>query len=141
MKALIILVEMIFLHIFADYNLQGILANMKQKHWWVKRAPNYVEFKKSKYKKDYLMALGCHAFEWTFVIMLPMLCLTVRSDYQLGYVLLYLLLFAYNAIAHFIIDDNKANKHNLNLIQDQRLHVLQIVLTWIFWWAFIGWGM
>lgn len=30
-----------------------------------------------------------------------------------------------------IVDDCKANKKNINLIQDQLIHIFQIVMTWI----------
>lgn len=48
---------MLFLHIFDDYYLQGILASMKQKDWWRKQ-----EGYNEKYKDDYIPALFCHAF-------------------------------------------------------------------------------
>ena len=34
------LIIMVFLHIVDDYYLQGVLATMKQKDWWIKNAPN-----------------------------------------------------------------------------------------------------
>jgi hypothetical protein len=40
MKAVLMLLFMIWLHIFADYHLQGILANMKQKSWWMGQKKN-----------------------------------------------------------------------------------------------------
>ena len=129
MKALFVFIEMIFCHCFADYFLQGILASMKQKRWWAKQAPNISEFEKSKYTNDYKAALIAHSIEWTFV---------VQSYYAFAQGLMYLLLLIYNAIAHYVIDDYKANKHKINLIQDQRLHLIQILLSWIMWWAIVG---
>jgi hypothetical protein len=34
-----------------------------------------------------------------------------------------------NTIIHAIVDDLKANRNKLNLIQDQLLHLAQIVIT------------
>lgn len=45
--------------------------------------------------------------------------------------LTYSILLIGNLIIHFIIDHLKANVHILNLIQDQLIHLIQIVLTWI----------
>lgn len=138
MKALFVFIEMIFCHCFADYFLQGILASMKQKKWWAKQAPNISEFEKSKYINDYKAALIAHSIEWTFVVQIPLFIFVVQSYYAFAEGLMYLLLFIYNAIAHYVIDDYKANKHKINLIQDQRLHLIQILLSWIMWWAIVG---
>lgn len=59
---LILLFSMLFFHLFDDYKLQGILANMKQRSWWEKNAPDDL------YKNDYIIALIEHAFSWTFMI-------------------------------------------------------------------------
>lgn len=140
MKSLIILVEMVFLHFFADYFLQGILAGMKQKIWWVKRSPNKAEFDRSILKNDYKAALFAHSFEWTFIVLLPMLYLVYYNSYIFGYSTMYLFLFCGNLAAHYYVDDLKANKHKINLVHDQRLHFIQILTSWIMWWAIIGWN-
>ena len=57
---------MIFCHIVDDYKLQGILASMKQKDWWVEQ----IGFTKL-YKYDYIVALLVHSFSWSFMILLP----------------------------------------------------------------------
>ena len=36
MIEIFMLLFMVFLHIVDDYYLQGILASMKQKQWWLK---------------------------------------------------------------------------------------------------------
>jgi hypothetical protein len=41
-----------------------------------------------------------------------------------------LLTFAINWSIHAIVDDLKANKKAINLIQDQSIHLVQIILTW-----------
>ena len=113
-----ILLLMLFLHIVDDYYLQGILASMKQKAWWQKQE-SYCE----KYKYDYIVALIMHAFSWAFMITLPFI-LSKTSEL---YIVLTILI---NATLHFFIDDLKANKKKINLIQDQAFHIGQIMLTW-----------
>ena len=61
-----LLLSMIFCHVIADYNLQGILAQMKQKEWWETNYPNF------KYKNDYKTALLMHSLSWAFFIEIPL---------------------------------------------------------------------
>ena len=112
------LLFMIFLHIVDDYYLQGILASMKQKAWWQKQE-SYCD----KYKHDYIVALIIHAFSWAFMITLPFILSKTGDLWVTISVLL-------NACIHFIVDDLKANKKKINLIQDQAVHFAQIMLTW-----------
>lgn len=107
------------MHIVDDYYLQGILANMKQKVWWQQRQSE------EKYKRDYIMALCMHAFSWAFMIMLP---LVVFSSFNLGW---FYLAYPINFVIHAIVDDLKANKKKINLVQDQTIHIAQIVITFI----------
>ena len=110
---------MLFLHILADYNLQGILASMKQKEWWTNTYK--VDINKTKYHHDYKAALFAHSFMWSFVVCLPFLF------YKLD--LAFLIVVTINALIHYIIDDLKANKKKINLVQDQRFHVCQIIIS------------
>lgn len=116
-----ILITMIFCHIIDDYYLQGWLASGKQKSWWDKNAPNNL------YKNDYLMALFCHSFSWSFMIQLPVL---IYSFYTCLFIW-NIILFIINLIIHAFIDNLKANKLKINLIQDQTIHFIQIIITWI----------
>lgn len=117
---------MIFCHIFDDYFLQGMcLSNLKQKSWWKENAPQ------NQYKNDYMMALFCHAFSWTFMIMLP---LAIASGFALGWLWL---AYPINTLIHMYVDDLKANKHKINLIADQFIHILQITVTFGLFAAFI----
>ena len=109
---------MIFFHIVDDYYLQGILASMKQKKWWKENAPE------SLYKHDYIWALFMHSFSWAFMIMLP---IAFKTNFNIDFFFIYI--FILNVIGHAFIDDAKANKKELNLVQDQSLHLLQIVMT------------
>ena len=116
---LFLLFLMLFMHIVDDYYLQGWLASAKQKSWWEQNAPNKL------YKYDYLIALFMHSFSWSFMIMLP---------YHI-YILLfggtfYPILFIGNLIIHMYVDNMKANLKKINLIQDQLIHMIQIIITW-----------
>lgn len=121
---LFLLFCMLFCHIVDDYYLQGWLASAKQKSWWEKNAPDDL------YKNDYKMALFMHSFSWSFMIMLPLTMYTIIMGGTW-----YFALYIANLIIHFYIDDLKANKKKINLIQDQCVHMIQIVLTWLlyFW--------
>lgn len=121
---LFILLCMIFFHIVDDCYSQGILASMKQKSWWKNNYPDKL------YRYDYLMALFMHSFSWAFMIMLPPTVYTMIIG-GTWYPMLYVL----NLCVHFYVDNLKANKMKINLIQDQCIHLVQIVVTWVlyFW--------
>jgi len=123
-QRLLILFIMIFCHLIDDYKLQGILANMKQRQWWKENADKYL------YRNDYKMALIEHAFSWSFMITLPFL---VISFIQNNSFLMILLIISYfiNIAIHAFIDDLKANKYVINLVEDQFAHLVQIICTWI----------
>lgn len=116
-----ILVFMLFLHIVDDYYLQGILAQMKQKSWWVDKIDN---FENSMYNKDYIVALIMHGFSWSVMIMLPIIVSRgfVVDLQMFGVICL-------NGLLHSMVDDLKANQKKINLWQDQLIHVLQIILV------------
>ena len=113
-----IFLTMIFLHIVDDYYLQGILAQMKQKKFWKEQAPDEL------YKYDYIWALIMHAFSWTFMIMLPLIFVSPISP-------AFYVMFVVNLAVHAYVDNLKANKHKINLWQDQLIHLAQIILTFI----------
>lgn len=122
MGKVIVLLFMVFCHIVDDYYLQGWLASAKQREWWKKNAPNEM------YKYDYLVALFFHSFSWTFMMMLPLLIYTILFG---G--VYYQLLFIGNIVIHFYVDNEKANKKKINLVQDQLYHMMQIFGTWLLW--------
>ena len=118
MKAFIFL-SMLFCHIIDDYKLQPPLLNtLKQKDWWKENAPDKL------YKHDYLMALAMHAISWSFMIQLP---IAVHNGFNVNP--LFVEFFACNACIHAYVDDLKANKHKINLITDQSIHIGQILIT------------
>ena len=114
-----VLLLMIFLHIVDDYKLQaGVLNNLKQKKFWEENAPDEL------YKYDYIWALIMHSFSWSFMIMLP---IAFKMGFKLD--LSFILMFILNVIIHANTDDTKANRHQINLIQDQLIHIGQIIFT------------
>ena len=115
-----VLMWMLFMHIVDDYYLQGILAKMKQKSWWKENAPQDM------YKNDYLVALIMHAISWAFCIMLP---LAIYLQFQIN--LVFGICFAINILIHSLVDNMKANRKTINLVQDQTCHLLQIWFTFI----------
>jgi hypothetical protein len=118
MNYLFLILLMIFLHIIDDYRLQGILASMKQKSFWLENAPDKM------YRFDYIWALIMHSFSWAFMIMLPIaLCLKFQID------AVFLYIFLLNLTVHAIVDDFKANKKYINLWIDQIAHICQILFT------------
>lgn len=116
-----ILLSMIFCHIVDDYYLQGWLASAKQRSWWEQNAPDEI------YKRDYLMALFMHSFSWAFMMMLIPTLYVIMSGAHYNP-----LLFYANICIHMLVDDAKANRRKINLIQDQLIHLVQIMFTWVF---------
>ena len=112
---------MIFCHIVDDYYLQGWLASAKQKKYWEENVPDKM------YRHDYIWALIMHGFSWAFMIMLPV-ALFMNFNVTFDFVTV----FIWNVIIHGVIDNAKANKKTLNLIQDQIIHLTQIVLTFLY---------
>lgn len=126
---LIFLPVILFMHIFADFHLQGILANMKQYSWWI----NQEGFNK-KYKDDYIIALLIHSFEWSFAIHIPILFYNLEFI-DIKYSIIFIMSLMINTFIHAYIDNLKANNHKINLIQDQLIHFGQVILIFI---LFIG---
>ena len=114
----VILVLMLLGHLVADYTLQGWLADGKQKSWWRKVFGGHEDAVPYKYKYDYKAALFCHSLYWSIFICAPFFA----SSWFLVAVVL-------NTVVHAIVDDLKANQFKINLIQDQLLHLGQILIT------------
>ena len=124
-----ILLLMILGHLFADYTLQGWLANGKQEIWWREQCADEcnMEFERrwKKYGNDYKCALLEHGLYWSLVTFLPLFFWADLTDAVLSAVVVI------NTAFHAYIDDLKANKLKINLIQDQLLHFGQIIITWV----------
>ena len=137
----------ILLHLFADYTLQGWLASGKQRAWWNEqidkmldmykashhdfvvteynktRIDNEHERLKRKYGCDWAMAMFEHSLYWTLVTFAPIIFFYHVNDWVvLGVVVI-------NTIFHCVVDDLKANKFAINLVDDQMFHFAQIIFT------------
>ena len=119
----LILYAMIFCHLYADYNMQGILAQLKQREWWRQNAPTQL------YNSDYIMALIEHSFMWSFITTLPLTAYYLFTNPEKLTIMP--LIWIINTIIHTYVDDLKANAHTINLLTDQICHLIQIILTWI----------
>lgn len=127
MCKILLLLTMIFFHIVDDYYQQGWLASAKQKSYWEQNAPDKM------YKHDYIMALFMHSFSWSFMIMfVPTVYSLIIASNINAVSLVIMIFFLVNLCLHMITDDKKANKKEINLIQDQLVHLTQIVATWVF---------
>lgn len=121
-----LLLSMLFCHIVDDYYLQGWLASAKQKKYW-EGLPNYSD----KYKFDYIVALFMHSMSWAFMIMLP---IAIYNRFEVG--TLFFGMYIFNTLFHAFVDNAKANWLIINLVQDQLLHIAQIVFTWMMFGVF-----
>ena len=124
MNYILLLMGMLFLHIVDDYYLQGVLASMKQKSWWEKNYSNPL------YKNDYIMALLIHAFSWVVMIHIPIVIYSMVYNVEIPSVI-FIVLFNANWAIHAATDHAKANLLKINLVQDQLIHIVQIVVTWM----------
>ena len=114
-----IFLSMIFCHIIDDYKLQPPLLNtLKQRSWWQENAPDDL------YKHDYFMALFMHATSWSFMIHLPV---AVYEGFNID--IPFVISFLVNLLIHAYVDDLKANRHKINLITDQLIHLAQITIS------------
>lgn len=133
MNNFLVLLAMVFLHFIADFQVQGILAKMKQRGWWERQTENYEE---SMYRNDHKAALIAHAFEWTFMVMIPVfydmyyVCYDYSAKSKEG-IFICIALFAWNVLVHYIIDNLEANKHKISLMKDQIGHIIQVVAIWL----------
>lgn len=124
MSKIFVFLFMLFCHVFDDYFLQGCLSNLKQKKWWAENPDPVARL--PKYRKDYIMALFMHAASWTFMVMLPV---AMYHDFNVGWIFAFN--YVINVLVHAFVDDQKANKHSFNLIQDQLIHMWQIICIFV----------
>ena len=114
---------MVLCHIIDDFVLQkATLCDLKQKEWWERNCGTKEYGMLLQYKNDYKMALFIHALSWSIMIHLPLFLIWIPW-WALG------LTVGINAVIHYITDDHKANKKTINLIQDQLIHLGQILIT------------
>ena len=111
------LVFMILMHIISDFNLQtDFMSKFKQYKNWEPYNDS------GKYTYDYQCVLFMHATSWSILTFFPLLL--AYKD-----VLSYALIVVFNIFIHKYIDNLKANKMKINLIQDQIFHFIQIFIA------------
>ena len=115
-----VFLAMVFCHLVADYNMQGILAQFKQKAWWERNYPDEL------YKNDWLISLLEHSFMWSFMTHLPLIWY-FWGNQDAFYALEVTIII--QAGMHAFIDHAKANAKAINLCDDQLFHLLQIVCS------------
>ena len=115
-----ILLLMILMHIIDDFVFQPqSLSYLKQKSWWKDNYPQ------EKYENDFRVALFLHALSWSIMVHLPIIFTMIVSN-------LWLTVSIFTNLAiHMWVDNLKANKGKLSLLQDQTIHLLQVLVTWI----------
>lgn len=122
-EEIVLIIGMVYLHIVADFSLQGQLGNLKQKAWWKENYSGKL------YSKDWITSLIIHSFSWTTLVML--LPIIYSWHYNTASNVTLAILFVLNVIAHSLIDNIKANKLKISLTQDQLMHIVQIIITWL----------
>ena len=123
---------MTFCHVIADYNLQGILANLKQTKWWEQN------YHTNKDEQNASAALRIHSGSWAFMIMLPiMLFMLITKQYDFDF---YIVALGINSLIHSIVDDAKCNQEIINYRTDQYIHMFQIGITWLIYFLIISYN-
>lgn len=136
MKLYVFLV-MLAMHVIGDYTLQGILASMKQRMWWVDELIKIHGDEDGKlpssiwrvYQNDFIPALLAHAYLWSFCIMLPIAIVMYIQGTLMTDALLLVGVFLGNLVVHAVTDHLKANIGAINLVEDQGIHFVQILIT------------
>lgn len=125
--AILIILCMWYVHIVDDFHMQGILAMMKCKSWWQENYPDQL------YAGDYLIALISHAFQWSFVVHLPMIIwkLIQGISFDNENVTWVLMSVVIHTAIHAVVDNLKANKHKISLNTDQGIHLMQLLIIYV----------
>lgn len=108
---------MLFAHSIADFHVQGCLADLKQRDWWYEN-PRY----KHRYHLDFLPPLLFHSLEWSVIVHIPLIWTYGFCDTVFALILLNMLIHAY-------VDNLKCNEYDINLVQDQFIHIVQICFS------------
>jgi len=147
MTPIVLFLLMLLAHIIEDFHLQGRMADMKQKAWWYhsiqdavidteRRAgrttdvqdpsfKSFVDMRMEQYGKDYIPILILHGFEWVICVSIPVMIYT-GFELSTGY----LVMMTAMAFVHAYVDHMKCNKLVFNLVEDQAIHIAQVVVLW-----------
>ena len=127
-KDILVLILMLFFHVIDDFCLQQVLAKLKQKKFWLENYPQEL------YKDDYIIALIIHAFEWSVMIHLPIVVYLLFDCHDVFLSSprfnIFIGLFIGQIFIHAIVDNLKANYLKISLLDDQVIHLTQIVISW-----------
>ena len=142
---ILILIFMILAHIIADWNLQGIMGQMKQRDWWIDQTkavlsegraegdmPDWVQSPIwKKVRHDYVMVLAIHGLEWSIIMHLPaIIYLWMTGDLTtVGQEAVITAVILIQAAVHAWLDNLKANTYQTNLIADQIWHLVQVFVS------------
>ena len=120
-----IILMMILLHLIADFTIQGCLADLKQRSWWIEEGKKHDMTMQeiAKYRNDYKCGLLCHSLYWTLITFAPIVFFSDASLITL------ILVVSVNTAIHYWVDDMKANDKSITLCTDQLYHLAQIVIT------------
>lgn len=123
----ILMMACIYMHILDDFVLQGIcLSDMKQESWWRKQIG--YDLKNTIFSNDYICALFIHALEWAIGLNIPIVLYTLYKGLNINPTFLCINVLL-NTIIHAFVDNMKANELQINLIEDQLCHFMQIIIT------------
>ena len=104
----------ILLNVIEDFHMQGIMAQMKQKAYWCEYH--------GKYTNDWVPVMLLHGVEWATIVSIP--CMLVSwFDVSVWFIVVVVVM----GLVHAYVDHLKANKFSINLIQDQAIHMVQLV--------------
>lgn len=135
--AVYIALTVLAMHVVADFLLQGVMASMKQRIWWVNELLKLRQDADGKlprviwdvYKHDYIVALLAHSYLWSFCILIPIgIYMAALGTLIASTPTIIAFLFG-NAIVHAIIDHLKANVGAICLVDDQIMHLGQLGIT------------
>ena len=135
-----IVLLMFLMHYIEDFHVQGCLANLKQKTWWIEECKKR-NVNSKKYKDDFKMSLFAHSFENAIFVMLPMTIDLLISEHfktLCNVWFLFIPAIMFLTSSHYLIDDANANKLKINLVQDQLAHIACILLVAILYFPAIG---
>lgn len=111
---------MVLCHVVEDFHIQGRMADMKQRSFWEPYGRMYAW--------DHVPVLLLHGFEWSMFVSLPIL-ITSWSSVSAGF----MAVVVANGLIHSLVDHLKCNSLKLSLVQDQAIHILQIVVLLAIW--------
>lgn len=118
---LMIWLIMVAIHVLHDFNQGEPIANMKQKDWWKEHYPARL------YRNDYIIVLILHGVLWSVLVSIPIFVFRY-CIYDEVYNSLIVFSIIINAMVHAFIDHLKANRKCISLLQDQILHLLQLLI-------------